>query len=100
MSMPIRSGWSSRPIAPGEYDLDELVTEEILDADGTPVAFVINAGHSDVVPYVEEVRSLIIDAAGMLDLLASVHATASDDGTEGGPLARDITAMLKKHGRL
>jgi len=98
MAKPIRSGWSSRPVTKGEFDIEELVYEEVLDDAGVPVAFVIDTMDADGNAYAEQVRSAIIDIPVMLDLLQEAR-----DGfvrmNIGTNLIGQIDLLMRKHGR-
>ena len=92
----IRGNWSSRPVQPGQYDLDELVFEEIVNGEGVPVALVIDTAEADGNAYGHAVRAAIIDVPAMLDLLQEV---ITDRGLEP-VIANDVQMLLRKHGRI
>lgn len=97
MGKAISGQWSSRPVVPGQYDLDELVFEEVLNGEGVPVAFVIDTADADGNDYGHAVRAAIIDIPHMLDLLQEARDAFTNDGR--GDLADEATLVLRKHGR-
>lgn len=98
MAKPITGGWSSRPVTPGQYALDELVYEEILDGAGVTVAFVVDTMDADGNAYAQQVRSLIIDGPDMLEMLKEARDGFVRMGV-GTNLIGSIDLLLRKHGR-